>query len=126
LSSKSDYKLWANKIELELERNNLKFLIDDSPIPERFKNWSKERLETLKVTVTSFIISHLDNEHHRYVMNRRKPYNIMNILNQKGNLQNRSAYHKARTKFYNLQFKKSETTVIEYLTMFDKLLKDVM
>ncbi len=99
------------------------FLIDsDYAVPERFRHLEKSELERLRLKIRNFIISHLDDDHHRLVASSQMDAReTLKLLEQMGEPKNKHAAYVAKRKFIDLRYNKSEQSALDFFTDFEAL-----
>jgi hypothetical protein len=119
----SDYKIWRNKILLEMQQHDLEFTIDPTKSkPEKFTFYNENQLEKLQIKVCSFIFSKLDEKYNRLVMSCKTGMEIMEMLDKHCDPKIEHAYFRACREFGSIKYKKGDETAMDFIFRFDSLL----
>jgi hypothetical protein len=126
LTNDTNYQNWNDKVKTALQSNGVLFTIDaNKPIPPRYTKLDKNEFDQVQMKVRSYILAHLDEEHHSIIANLDEPKEIMQILEKKNNPKGRTALLKAKREFALLKHNWNKETASNFIHRFERLVTQI-
>uniref|UniRef100_A0ABD2WZD4 Uncharacterized protein n=1 Tax=Trichogramma kaykai TaxID=54128 RepID=A0ABD2WZD4_9HYME len=117
LTSKSNFTLWLDLLQSELECYNLKYLIDNK-CEEDSEVHNKN-----KINARNLIISRLEEIYHTRIINLKDPFDIMQKIKETKRNESNISESDLRLKLFSIVKSKHET-VQEFSNQFDAILRE--